>query len=57
MEGDWSLSSSRQWWTVMPEVCRRAHLGEEWKCFFGNNIYPTLKSESSEYPPRTPPSS
>ncbi|XP_003972118.3 palmitoleoyl-protein carboxylesterase notum1a-like [Takifugu rubripes] len=34
----------RQWRTIMPEICRRAHIGEEWKCFFGYKIYPTLKS-------------
>lgn len=36
---------SRLWGTIMPEICRRAHIGEEWKCFFGYKIYPTLKSE------------
>lgn len=39
------LLLSRLWGTIMPEICRRAHRGEEWKCFFGYKIYPTLKSE------------
>lgn len=41
------LLLSRQWGTIMPEICRRAHIGEEWKCFFGYKIYPTLKSEDA----------
>uniref|UniRef100_H3D966 Notum, palmitoleoyl-protein carboxylesterase n=1 Tax=Tetraodon nigroviridis TaxID=99883 RepID=H3D966_TETNG len=34
----------RLWGTMMPESCRRLHTGEEWMCFFGYKIYPTLKS-------------
>uniref|UniRef100_A0A3Q3WMJ4 Notum, palmitoleoyl-protein carboxylesterase n=1 Tax=Mola mola TaxID=94237 RepID=A0A3Q3WMJ4_MOLML len=34
----------RYWGTIMPEICRQAHVGEEWNCFFGYKIYPTLKS-------------
>lgn len=30
----------------MPEVCRQLNREAEWKCFFGPNIYPTIKSES-----------
>uniref|UniRef100_A0AAY4EFH6 Uncharacterized protein n=1 Tax=Denticeps clupeoides TaxID=299321 RepID=A0AAY4EFH6_9TELE len=34
----------RYWDGVVPERCRQAHEGEEWKCFFGYKVYPTLKS-------------
>lgn len=33
----------RYWDSVVPEQCRRLHEGEEWKCFFGYKVYPTLK--------------
>lgn len=36
---------SRYWGGLMPESCRQAHVGEEWNCFFGYKVYPTLKSE------------
>ncbi|KAG5832654.1 palmitoleoyl-protein carboxylesterase notum1a [Anguilla rostrata] len=32
------------WGGVVPERCRQAHEGEEWNCFFGYRVYPTLKS-------------
>uniref|UniRef100_A0A665UXZ5 Notum, palmitoleoyl-protein carboxylesterase n=1 Tax=Echeneis naucrates TaxID=173247 RepID=A0A665UXZ5_ECHNA len=35
---------SRYWGGQVPESCRQAHLGEEWNCFFGYKVYPTLKS-------------
>ncbi|XP_061086589.1 inactive palmitoleoyl-protein carboxylesterase notum1b [Conger conger] len=34
----------RYWGSVVPERCRLAHEGEEWSCFFGYKLYPTLKS-------------
>ncbi|KAF5905156.1 palmitoleoyl-protein carboxylesterase NOTUM [Clarias magur] len=34
----------RYWGSVVPERCRLAHIGEEWNCFFGYKVYPTLKS-------------
>ncbi|TNN66875.1 Palmitoleoyl-protein carboxylesterase notum1a [Liparis tanakae] len=34
----------RYWGGLVPDSCRRAHLGEEWRCFFGYNVFPTLKS-------------
>ncbi|XP_040892322.1 inactive palmitoleoyl-protein carboxylesterase notum1b isoform X1 [Toxotes jaculatrix] len=34
----------RYWGGLVPESCRQAHVGEEWKCFFGYKVYPTLKS-------------
>uniref|UniRef100_A0A8C2ZQ77 Notum, palmitoleoyl-protein carboxylesterase n=1 Tax=Cyclopterus lumpus TaxID=8103 RepID=A0A8C2ZQ77_CYCLU len=34
----------RYWGSLVPENCRQAHLGEEWKCFFGYIVFPTLKS-------------
>ncbi|KAL4648652.1 palmitoleoyl-protein carboxylesterase notum1a-like [Arapaima gigas] len=34
----------RYWNGVVPEHCRRAHEGEEWNCFFGYKVYPTLTS-------------
>uniref|UniRef100_A0A3Q3B859 Notum, palmitoleoyl-protein carboxylesterase n=1 Tax=Kryptolebias marmoratus TaxID=37003 RepID=A0A3Q3B859_KRYMA len=33
----------RFWGGLVPESCRQAHVGEEWNCFFGYKIYPTLK--------------
>lgn len=39
------LMSLRYWGAVVPEVCRQSYIGEEWKCFFGAIIYPTIKSE------------
>nr|XP_024000694.1 palmitoleoyl-protein carboxylesterase notum1a-like [Salvelinus alpinus] len=35
---------SRYWGSVVPESCRQTHIGEEWNCFFGYKVYPTLKS-------------
>ncbi|XP_060796990.1 inactive palmitoleoyl-protein carboxylesterase notum1b [Neoarius graeffei] len=34
----------RYWGSTVPERCRLAHIGEEWNCFFGYKVYPTLKS-------------
>ncbi|XP_062244708.1 inactive palmitoleoyl-protein carboxylesterase notum1b [Platichthys flesus] len=34
----------RYWGGVVPESCGQAHVGEEWKCFFGYKVYPSLKS-------------
>ncbi|KAM6940494.1 inactive palmitoleoyl-protein carboxylesterase notum1b [Xenentodon cancila] len=34
----------RYWGGMVPESCRQAHVGEEWNCFFGYKVYPTLKS-------------
>ncbi|CDQ95651.1 unnamed protein product [Oncorhynchus mykiss] len=36
----------RYWGSVVPESCRQTHIGEEWNCFFGYKVYPTLKSKS-----------
>ncbi|XP_051967491.1 palmitoleoyl-protein carboxylesterase notum1a-like [Xyrauchen texanus] len=33
----------RFWASVVPEHCRRAFEGEEWNCFFGYKVHPTLK--------------
>uniref|UniRef100_A0A8C5G6R7 Uncharacterized protein n=1 Tax=Gouania willdenowi TaxID=441366 RepID=A0A8C5G6R7_GOUWI len=34
----------RYWGGMVPESCRQVHVGEEWKCFFGYKVFPTLKS-------------
>ncbi|XP_068607212.1 inactive palmitoleoyl-protein carboxylesterase notum1b [Brachionichthys hirsutus] len=34
----------RYWGSLVPESCRQAHVGEEWNCFFGYKLQPTLKS-------------
>ncbi|XP_051529312.1 palmitoleoyl-protein carboxylesterase notum1a-like [Myxocyprinus asiaticus] len=34
----------RYWASVVPEHCRRVFEGEEWNCFFGYKVHPTLKS-------------
>ncbi|XP_026158295.1 inactive palmitoleoyl-protein carboxylesterase notum1b isoform X2 [Mastacembelus armatus] len=34
----------RYWGGLVPENCRQAHVGEEWNCFFGYKVFPTLKS-------------
>ncbi|KAM9792633.1 inactive palmitoleoyl-protein carboxylesterase notum1b [Neosynchiropus ocellatus] len=34
----------RYWGGMVPETCRQAHEGEEWKCFFGYKVHPSLKS-------------
>ncbi|KAK2815791.1 hypothetical protein Q5P01_026258 [Channa striata] len=34
----------RYWSGLVPESCRQAHVGEEWNCFFGYRLYPTIKS-------------
>ncbi|KAG9340475.1 hypothetical protein JZ751_021588 [Albula glossodonta] len=39
------LSDSGWYWGgLVPERCKQAHEGEEWNCFFGYRVYPTLKS-------------
>lgn len=45
-----ALLLSRYWGGLMPESCRQAHVGEEWNCFFGYKVYPTLKSEYKQPP-------
>nr|XP_054315659.1 palmitoleoyl-protein carboxylesterase NOTUM isoform X2 [Pongo pygmaeus] len=38
------LAGSRYWNGVVPERCRRQFQeGEEWNCFFGYKVYPTLR--------------
>lgn len=40
------LPGPRYWNGVVPERCRRQFKeGEEWNCFFGYKIYPTLRCE------------
>ncbi|KAK1886384.1 Palmitoleoyl-protein carboxylesterase notum1a [Dissostichus eleginoides] len=34
----------RYWGGLVPESCRQAHVGQEWNCFFGYKVFPTLKS-------------
>ncbi|CAM4731270.1 unnamed protein product [Leuciscus chuanchicus] len=34
----------RLWHSVVPDLCSRAHHGEDWNCFFGYKVHPTLKS-------------
>lgn len=34
----------RYWGALVPENCRQAHVGEEWNCFFGYKVFPTLSS-------------
>lgn len=33
----------KYWGSVVPEQCRRLYEGEEWNCFFGYKVHPTLK--------------
>ncbi|XP_056591087.1 inactive palmitoleoyl-protein carboxylesterase notum1b [Triplophysa dalaica] len=33
----------RYWGSVVPEQCGRLYEGEEWNCFFGYKVHPTLK--------------
>lgn len=35
----------RYWGGVVPERCRQTHEGEEWNCFFGYRVFPSIKSE------------
>lgn len=35
---------ARYWGGVVPEKCRQAHQGEEWNCFFGYRVFPSIKS-------------
>ncbi|XP_051904239.1 palmitoleoyl-protein carboxylesterase notum1a isoform X1 [Hippocampus zosterae] len=34
----------KYWGGVVPEKCRQAHEGEEWNCFFGYRVFPSIKS-------------
>ncbi|XP_067115254.1 inactive palmitoleoyl-protein carboxylesterase notum1b [Osmerus mordax] len=34
----------RYWGGVVPEACRQVHRGEEWNCFFGYKVFPTIQS-------------
>ncbi|KAG7242855.1 hypothetical protein INR49_018110 [Caranx melampygus] len=34
----------KYWGGVVPERCRQAHQGEEWNCFFGYRVFPSIKS-------------
>ena len=33
------------WRAALPEGCQKEYPGQEWKCFYGFRIYPTLKSK------------
>lgn len=46
----------RFWGGVVPERCRKTHEGEEWNCFFGYRVFPSIKSENgvSVYPQNVP---
>ena len=39
------------WRAKVPDSCAQVYPGEEWKCFFGYRIYPTMKSKSRKNPP------
>ncbi|KAL3053706.1 palmitoleoyl-protein carboxylesterase notum1a [Trematomus bernacchii] len=34
----------KYWGGVVPERCRQTHEGEEWNCFFGYRVFPSIKS-------------
>uniref|UniRef100_A0A3Q0RZ52 Notum, palmitoleoyl-protein carboxylesterase a n=1 Tax=Amphilophus citrinellus TaxID=61819 RepID=A0A3Q0RZ52_AMPCI len=34
----------KYWGGVVPERCKQAHEGEEWNCFFGYRVFPSIKS-------------
>ncbi|NP_001410864.1 inactive palmitoleoyl-protein carboxylesterase notum1b precursor [Danio rerio] len=34
----------RYWHSVVPERCSRAHDGQDWNCFFGYKVQPTIQS-------------
>ncbi|XP_058509486.1 palmitoleoyl-protein carboxylesterase notum1a isoform X1 [Solea solea] len=34
----------KYWGGVVPERCRQTHQGEEWNCFFGYRVFPSIKS-------------
>lgn len=36
--------SIRYWGGMVPERCKQAHEGEEWNCFFGYRVFPSIKS-------------
>lgn len=35
------------WDGVVPEACRKRHLAEPWRCYFGHRVYPTLRCKFS----------
>lgn len=35
------------WRATVPEGCRQLYPGQEWKCFYGFRIYPTMRSKCS----------
>ncbi|XP_060946673.1 palmitoleoyl-protein carboxylesterase notum1a [Limanda limanda] len=34
----------KYWGGVVPERCQQTHQGEEWNCFFGYRVFPSIKS-------------
>uniref|UniRef100_A0A3B5LS22 Notum, palmitoleoyl-protein carboxylesterase a n=1 Tax=Xiphophorus couchianus TaxID=32473 RepID=A0A3B5LS22_9TELE len=34
----------KYWGSVVPDRCRQSHEGEEWNCFFGYRVFPSIKS-------------
>uniref|UniRef100_A0A3Q3ADA5 Notum, palmitoleoyl-protein carboxylesterase a n=1 Tax=Kryptolebias marmoratus TaxID=37003 RepID=A0A3Q3ADA5_KRYMA len=34
----------KYWGGVVPEKCKQTHEGEEWNCFFGYRVFPSIKS-------------
>uniref|UniRef100_A0A669EPQ1 Notum, palmitoleoyl-protein carboxylesterase a n=1 Tax=Oreochromis niloticus TaxID=8128 RepID=A0A669EPQ1_ORENI len=34
----------KYWGGMVPERCKQAHEGEEWNCFFGYRVFPSIKS-------------
>ncbi|TKS91992.1 Palmitoleoyl-protein carboxylesterase notum1a [Collichthys lucidus] len=34
----------KYWGGVVPEKCRQTHEGQEWNCFFGYRVFPSIKS-------------
>lgn len=36
---------TRYWGGVVPERCRQVHEGEEWNCFFGYRVFPSIRSK------------
>ena len=39
-------TGAHMWRARVPDSCAQSFPGEEWKCFFGYRIYPTMKSKS-----------
>ena len=41
-----TVSTGAQLWRArVPDTCAQHFPGNEWKCFFGYRIYPTMRSE------------